>query len=139
MSKSTNRRKSAAIVLAVLGVAGLSLASASQLTLTSTPQLQAGVNNVAGCQSTSIAVAFTPPTMTGGAGNTEYKSTSITLTSFDAACTTAAAQYKVALLDSTGTVVQETTAVAVSTGVATVALTTATPANISKVAVTIFS
>ena len=41
MSKSTNRRKSIAIALAVLGVAGLSLASAAQLNLTGTaPSLQ---------------------------------------------------------------------------------------------------
>lgn len=133
--KTKKSRKGLAVALAVLGVAGLSLASASQLTLTGTPQLQAGVKDVAGCQTAPIAVAFTTPTISGG----DYKSTSLTLTSFDAACTTAAAKYKVALLDSTGAVVQETTAANVTTGVATIALTTATPANISKVAVTIFS
>ncbi len=137
MASTTKKksRKGFAVALAVLGVAGLSLASASQLTLSGTPQLQAGVKDVAGCQSTSIAVAFTTPAISAG----EYKSTSLTLTSFDAACTTAGAKFKVALLDSTGTVVQETAAATVTTGVATVALTTATPANISKVAVTIFS
>ncbi|KQY45991.1 hypothetical protein [Cellulomonas sp. Root137] len=134
-TKSSKSRKGIAVALAVLGVAGLSLASASQLTLTGTPQLQAGVKDVAGCQTTSIAVAFTTPVITSG----DYKSASLTLTSFDAACTTALAKYKVALLDSTGTIVQETTAANVTTGVATIALTTATPANISKVAVTIFS
>lgn len=137
MASTTSKksRKGIAVALAVLGVAGLSLASASQLTLTGTPQLQAGVKDVAGCQSSSIAVAFTTPVITAS----EYKSTSLTLTSFDAACTTALAKYKVALLDSTGTIVQETTAANVTTGVATIALTAATPANISKVAVTIFS
>ena len=136
-STSKKSRKGIAVALAVLGVAGLSLASASQLTLNGTPQLQAGVKDVAGCQTLPIVVAFTAPTIP--TGSTEYKSASITLTSFDAACTTALAKYKVALLDSTGTVVQETTAANVTTGVATIALTTATPANISKVAVTIFS
>ena len=137
MASTTSKkyRKGIAVALAVLGVAGLSLASASQLTLTGTPQLQAGVEDVAGCQTTSIDVAFTTPVV----ASSEYMSEFLTLTSFDAACTTALAKYKVALLDSTGTVVQETTAANVTTGVATIALTTATPANISKVAVTIFS
>ncbi|MBO3084991.1 hypothetical protein [Cellulomonas fengjieae] len=133
--KSKKSRKGLAVALAVLGVAGLSLASASQLSLSGTPQLQAGVNNVAGCQTTPIAVAFTTPTIAGG----EYKSTSITLSSFDAACTTAGAKFKVALLDTNGAVVQETAAANVATGVATIALTTATPNTIGKVAVTIFS
>jgi hypothetical protein len=137
VTKSKKSRKGLAVALAVLGVAGLSLASASQLTLTGSPQLQAGVKDVAGCQSSSIAVAFTTPTI--ATGSTEYKSAGLTLTAFDAACTTAGAKFKVALLDSTGTVVQETTAANVVTGAATVTLTTATPANIAKVAVTIFS
>ena len=135
VTKSKKSRKGLAVALAVLGVAGLSLASASQLTLTGTPQLQAGVKDVAGCQSAPIAVAFDAPVITGGV----YTSKNLTLTGFDAACTTAAAKYKVALLDASGAIVQETTAAAVVTGAATVGLTTATPANVSKVAVTIFS
>jgi len=137
MASTTSKksRKGLAIGLAILGVAGLSLASASALNLTGTPQLQAGVINVAGCQSSSIAVAFATPTISGGV----YQSANVTLTSFDAACTTAAAKFKVAFLDSTGAVVQETTAASVTTGVATVPLTTATAANVSKVAVTVFN
>ena len=137
MASTTSKksRKGLAIGLAILGVAGLSLASASALNLTGTPQLQAGVINVAGCQSSSIAVAFATPTISGGV----YQSANVTLTSFDAACTTASAKFKVAFLDSTGAVVQETTAASVTTGVATVPLTTATAANVSKVAVTVFN
>src|SRR5690554_5856699 len=61
--KSNNRRKALAVGLAVLGVAGLSLASAAQLTLNGQDSdlVQAGVDSInAGlCQSTTIDVSFT--------------------------------------------------------------------------------
>ena len=91
-TKSKKSRKGLAIGLAILGVAGLSLASASALNLTGTPQLQAGVKDVAGCQTTPIAVSFAAPTLVGGA----YTSTAVTLTSIDSLC--AGSTYKVALL-----------------------------------------
>ncbi|WP_156043751.1 hypothetical protein [Cellulomonas sp. URHE0023] len=137
MASSTSKksRKGLAIGLAILGLAGLSLASASALNLAGTPQLQAGVKDVAGCQTTDIAVAFTAPQIVSGA----YTSTSVTLTKFDGPCFTAGAQYQVAFLDSNGAKVQETIATTVpNNAAATVNLTTATAANIAKVAVTIY-
>lgn len=90
--KSKKSRKGLAIGLAILGVAGLSLASASALNLTGTPQLQAGVKDVAGCQTSSIAVSFAAPTLVSGA----YTSNAVTLDKIDATC--AGSTYKVALL-----------------------------------------
>ena len=71
MSKSTNRRKSIAIALAVLGVAGLSLASAAQLNLSPSNTVQSGTAAVAAdCQPTGtpVIVAFDAPTLAGGRG-----------------------------------------------------------------------
>ncbi|CAN5230837.1 hypothetical protein BH11ACT1_BH11ACT1_16070 [soil metagenome] len=97
MSKSTNRRKSIAIALAVLGVAGLSLASAAQLNLTGTASVQSGMLALnADCQSTPITVSFSAPVRTGAT----YSSASVILTGID---TTAGKclgkSYKLALLD----------------------------------------
>jgi hypothetical protein len=54
---ANNRRKSAAIALAVLGIAGLSLASASQLTVTG-GELQAGTHNFTDCQSGDVTASL---------------------------------------------------------------------------------
>lgn len=71
-TKTTNRRKSVAVGLAVLGVAGLSLASASTLALNGDEDaslVQAGVDDLSAslCQSTTIAVTFTLDGATPGA------------------------------------------------------------------------
>jgi hypothetical protein len=50
---ANNRRKSAAIALAVIGIAGLSLASASTLGI-GTGTLQAGTQNLTDCQSGDV-------------------------------------------------------------------------------------
>lgn len=69
-SKWSTRRKSLAIGLAVVGVAGLSLASASQLGLNWTPSVfQAGSVTVnSDCQTAGHAITggFTAPTFTAG-------------------------------------------------------------------------
>ena len=74
------RRKSAAIALAVVGVAGLSLASAAQLNLTS-GALGAGTSVVAACDTDGIAVSFAPTYAAGG-----YTATNVTLTGVHANC-----------------------------------------------------
>jgi len=55
---ASTRRKSAAIALAVIGVAGLSLAAAAQLNINSTT-LAAGTTLVAACDTDGIAVDYT--------------------------------------------------------------------------------
>ncbi|GIG22564.1 hypothetical protein Cch01nite_32880 [Cellulomonas chitinilytica] len=72
-SKSSKSRKVLAVGLAVLGVAGLSLASATQLNLNANnAQFQAGVQTVANCQPSgqNITVGFGAPTLTAGAYGT---------------------------------------------------------------------
>jgi len=137
-TKSKKSRKGLAIGLAILGVAGLSLASASALNLTGAPQLQAGVKDVTGCQTSSIAVAFTAPALTAGT----YTSASLTLTSFDAGCAlpAVAAKYKVALLGSGNVLLGTEFTGNVAGGVLTLPLSAAQSADaITRVAVTIYN
>ena len=88
MSKSSNRRKSAAIVLAVLGVAGLSLASAATLNLSGTGTLGANTVVVASCQPTQVASAITVgfATTFNLTNTTGYKVSSVVLKSVDVGC-----------------------------------------------------
>ena len=140
MSKSTNRRKSIAIALAVLGVAGLSLASAAQLNLTGTASVQSGILAVnADCQGSAIAVTFSAPVRTG----TTYASATVDLAGINNTASTGCAgkKYKLALLDGSNAFVTGTTE---QTGtIAATALSIAIPAgqdnNIKTVALTIYS
>ncbi|MGV8977930.1 MAG: hypothetical protein ACOH17_07790 [Cellulomonas sp.] len=139
MSKSTNRRKSIAIALAVLGVAGLSLASAAQLNLTGTASVQSGILAVnADCQTAAITVAFSAPVRTG----TSYASANVNLAGIDNAVGKCVGKsYKLALLDGSNALVAGTTEQTGSIAAST--LTIAIPAgqdnNIKTVALTIFS
>jgi hypothetical protein len=54
-----NSRKSLALALAVVGVAGLSMASAAQLTVTST-DVVAGLDAVVNCDADGVTVTYTP-------------------------------------------------------------------------------
>ncbi len=80
ISVASIRRKSAAVALAVVGVAGLSLASAAQLNVTS-GALGAGTSVVASCDSDGVAVAFTPGYAAGG-----YAATSVALNGIATGC-----------------------------------------------------
>jgi hypothetical protein len=147
MSKSSNRRKTIAIALAVLGVAGLSLASASQLSLNGGGTVQSGalaVNTDCQPEASKITLAFDAPTVTSatvaGVTTSGYASANVTLTGIDAACSTH--HYKVALLDSTGALVATTGGEATGTTTPT-SLSIPIPAgqdnNIKTVALTIYS
>ena len=90
MAKKKNSRKALAVALGIMGVAGLSVASASQLTLSAENEAQVGVTTFAECQASTITVDYT------------YDATSLllqnlTLASIDAACTTANADVTVTL------------------------------------------
>jgi hypothetical protein len=80
--KSNKGRKSAAIALAIVGVAGLSLASAAQLNINAS-SLGAGNSIVTACQSTQITVAFAP---TYTAASLGYEATKVTLGAIAATC-----------------------------------------------------
>lgn len=78
-------RKGLAVGLAVLGVAGLSLASASQLQLSSAGTAQTGTVNLdAACQKSGpVTAKYATPTLVSATG---YASSAVTLTNIDAAC-----------------------------------------------------
>ncbi|MCV2395065.1 hypothetical protein OEB99_12170 [Actinotalea sp. M2MS4P-6] len=130
-----SRRKSAAIALAVLGVAGLSLASASTLDLTG-GTVQAGVTDLTDCQTSGdITIGFGTPGFAGGS----YGVSSVVLQDVDAAC--AGKAVRVTLLDDAGSPVaaELTTTVASPFAGGDVSLTSAAvaAASISSVAVVI--
>jgi hypothetical protein len=89
MAKKKNSRKALAVVLGVVGVAGLSLASASQLTLNAANEAAIGVDTFSSCQTSDIDVDYTY--------NTSFVLQTLTLDSIDAACTTAGADVTVTL------------------------------------------
>ena len=80
---ASTRRKAAAIAIAVIGVAGLSLAAAAQLNI-GTGSLGAGNSVVSACQPavTPITVAFAP----GAYASPGYPATQVTLGAIDAGC-----------------------------------------------------
>jgi len=136
---ANNRRKSAALALVVLGVAGLSLASASVLNLTA-GTLQAGTQDLTDCQpvATPVVVGFGAPTFAAGVAG-KYTVNSVNLTALNAACS--GKNYSVTLLDAAGDAIGTTTtvnAVMVTAGAASIALPTAVAAQaIEGVAVVI--
>ena len=81
--KSNKGRKSAAIALAVVGVAGLSLASAAQLTINNS-SLGAGTSVVASCEGAgTISVAYTN---VYSAASGVYNTSAVQLSGIAAAC-----------------------------------------------------
>lgn len=62
-------RKSLAIALAIVGVAGLSMASAAQLTVDST-DVVAGVDAIADCDADGVTVSYSPTYSAGVPGYT---------------------------------------------------------------------
>ncbi|WP_066463199.1 hypothetical protein [Sanguibacter suarezii] len=136
MSSSSKRRKTAALALAFVGVAGLSIASAAQLNL-GTGSLGAGTTVVASCQPTGtpITLAF-ENAFTAGAG-AEYETSNLTLGSINTACKDL--KYKVTLTDASGTVLgAEATGTVTGTSVS-VPLTGVSAKAVSNVAVVIYS
>ena len=94
------RRRSAAVVLGIVGVAGLGIASAAQLNVKS-GSLGAGTGVVASCQpaGTPITVSFTTawaPTSTPAA----YRASAISLSNVNGAC--AGLAYRIQVLNSSG-------------------------------------
>ena len=79
---ASTRRKSAAIALAVVGIAGLSLASAAQLTVNSST-LQAGTTTVATCDADGVTVGYTNAFSTG-----QYRTTAVAVSGINALCDT---------------------------------------------------
>jgi hypothetical protein len=78
-SKKNRSRKSLAVALAIVGVAGLSMASAAQLTITSDP-VAAGVSVDSACD-TAVAVSYGTAFSSGA-----YVVDEVTISSIDASC-----------------------------------------------------
>lgn len=94
---ASTRRKSAAIALAVVGIAGLSLASAATLTVEA-GTIQAGTVDQANCQgAVAVAVDF-DSAWDATAG--EFLVNNVDLSAINAACATSDVQFT--LLDATG-------------------------------------
>lgn len=89
------RRKSAAIALAVVGVAGLSLAAAAQLNVNA-GSLGADNSIVTACQSDAITVAFAPAAFVAD----NYEATQVTLGAIAATCNNHS--YRVQATDAAG-------------------------------------
>jgi len=131
---ANNRRKTAAIAFAVLGVAGLSLASASTLNLTG-GTLQAGVTDLADCQTgtvtASVAAGAFQATPARG-----FKAGNVTLSGLSATCS--GKTVTVALLDASNT--QLTSLTGTLTAATSISLTnsgTALASDVKSVAVVI--
>jgi hypothetical protein len=126
--KSNKGRKSAAIALAIVGVAGLSLASAAQLTVTS-GSLGAGTQIVASCDS-AITVGF---------GNTYnasgYQVTSVVISNVDVTpCQ--GLNYKIQLKGASGALGSEIAGVLLLTGTGALGTQTFTFSGIDAASVT---
>jgi len=89
MAKKKNSRKALAVVLGVVGVAGLSMASASQLTLNTANEAAIGVATFSSCQTSEIDVDYTY--------NAAFVLQTLTLDSIDQLCEDSDAEITVTL------------------------------------------
>ena len=135
---SSKRRKTAALALAFVGVAGLSIASAAQLNL-GTASLGAGTSVVASCQTSgSIGVSFTNAFVGGtSAVPGKYQTTEVVLKAVDTACV--GLNYKVTLTNSAGVAIgSESPGKILAAGTVTIPVS-ASAAEVTGVSVVIYS
>ena len=131
---SSKNRKAAALALAVVGVAGLSIASAAQLNVGSA-SLGAGQSVVASCQPTTgpaIKVGFENTFATGS-----YKASKLVLSDVAAAC--AGLNVKVTLTGAGGAAIGSELTTTAVTGSTPITLPNVDAAAITGVSVVIFS
>lgn len=128
---ASTRRKAAAVAIAIVGIAGLSLASAATLNISS-DQLAAGTINVSGCDDAVTASYVT----TYNSGTKAYDVSGVTLTGIAAACFDATpARASITLVTGSGEVTVAS-AVALTGATQSFALASNTPAaGITDVAV----
>ncbi|MDQ7992365.1 MAG: hypothetical protein AAGC63_04510 [Propionicimonas sp.] len=137
MSENKNRKsRVAAVALAVVGVAGLSMAAAAQLNLNFTGSFQAGAAAVnADCQTSTIAVTYAAPSFEASA-TVPWRVGKVTFDSVDATCNNKG--YKAAYKLGSANWVEFATGTT-ATGKLTVDLPAGLDANtISQVALTIY-
>ena len=144
MSKKNNRRKILAVGLAIVGVAGLSLASASQLNLSWSGTFQTGNVTVdASCQpaASPITTAFSTPTFDGTV-TSPWTVANVTFSGVHADC--ANKKYEAAYKLASGDWVKFTPASAPSVGASGGSVSVALPSGvapdtIAQFALTIYS
>ena len=124
--KKNNSRKALAVALGIMGIAGLSLASASQLTVNTSSEVGAGVKAFGdNCQgSTPVTVSYAYAT-NALAGTTGYGITTVTVSGIATACN--AKLITLGLTNATGATLYTSPATAIAGTTATV---TATASNI---------
>ena len=109
--KSTKGRKSAAIALAIVGVAGLSLASAAQLNINDS-SLGAGTSVVTSCQpTTGPAITVTYTTAWTLLPTPGYKTTAVKLGAIADACI--GKKLNLTVVDSTGAALATSTEITI--------------------------
>lgn len=81
MITKSNSRKSLALALGIVGVAGLSMASAANLPVTSN-EIAAGSDQFADCDADGVTVSYGTPTFTGG----EFVVDEVTIGDLDGTC-----------------------------------------------------
>lgn len=92
MPAAQHRRKAVAVAVAVVGVAGLSVASAAELTMATAPGVPAAVQTTGVCQDLPLSASF--------AQEPGVDAAAVTLAGFAQAC--AGQAYRVQVLDGTG-------------------------------------
>ena len=137
---SSKRRKTAALALAFVGVAGLSIASAAQLSL-GTGSLGAGTTVVESCQiSGPIEVGFANEFVDGTTALPgEYETTTVVLNGVDETCV--GKNYKVTLTDEDGAAIGDVVPAEIgAAGTVTIPLVSPVSAQaVTGVAVVIYS
>jgi hypothetical protein len=132
-SNRSTARKSAAIGLAIVGIAGLSLAAAAQLNATS-GTLGATTTVVAPCQTTAITATYSTSYTTAAPAG--YKVTQVVLSGVEAGCV--GKSVKVSLLDTGDNLLgTELTATAAATTTLAVAPSVVAASAVAKLAVVI--
>jgi hypothetical protein len=79
MAKKKNSRKVLAVALGIMGIAGLSLASASQLNITATQNIAVGTGSFTAACDTAVDVSYTYSIATG-------KYTNLVIAGIDPSC-----------------------------------------------------
>ena len=126
---ASTRRKSAAIALAIIGIAGLSLASAAQLNVNSA-SLGAGADVVASCDTDGIDVGFVN-SYVGGV----YVTTGVVLSLVAPACD--GFDVDVTLADDLDVLLDDVSGTIVTGGTTTISGLSAAAADVELVAVVI--
>lgn len=130
---SRARRSVAAVALAVVGVAGLTLASAAKLT-TGSASLGAGTSVVASCEPAGQAISIG---LTSSFSAGQYRATEVRLSNVNATC--AGQTYQIQLVGTNGLALnlELSATVTLTGGVLTVPIPSTPASNIGGVAVVI--